>query len=46
MRRRLSGDCGGAASLETQQIVEVEQVYWEHLHLRLSISFRVKDLVP
>ena len=37
---------GGAASLETQQIVEVEQVYWEHLHPEAIYQFRVKDFGP
>ena len=37
---------GGAASLETQQIVEAEQVYWEHLHPEALYQFRVKDFGP
>jgi L(+)-tartrate dehydratase beta subunit len=37
---------GGAASLETQQIVEVEEVYWEHLHPEALYQFRVKDFGP
>ncbi len=37
---------GGAASLETRQIVEVEQVYWEHLHPEALYQFRVKDFGP
>lgn len=37
---------GGAASLETQQIEEVEAVYWEHLHPEALYQFRVKDFGP
>ncbi|MBU0544528.1 MAG: FumA C-terminus/TtdB family hydratase beta subunit [Proteobacteria bacterium] len=37
---------GGAASLETQQIEEVEAVYWEHLHPEALYKFRVKDFGP
>ncbi len=37
---------GGAASLETQQIDAVEQVYWEHLHPEALYQFRVKDFGP
>jgi L(+)-tartrate dehydratase beta subunit len=37
---------GGAASLETQQIVEVEQIFWEHLHPEALYQFRVKDFGP
>jgi L(+)-tartrate dehydratase beta subunit len=37
---------GGAAALETQQIVEVEHVYWEHLHPEALYQFRVKDFGP
>jgi L(+)-tartrate dehydratase beta subunit len=37
---------GGAASLETQQIVEVEAVHWEHLHPEALYQFRVKDFGP
>jgi L(+)-tartrate dehydratase beta subunit len=37
---------GGAASLETQQITEVEAVYWEHLHPEALYQFRVKDFGP
>ena len=37
---------GGAAALETQQIEEVEQVYWEHLHPEALYQFRVKDFGP
>lgn len=37
---------GGAASLETQQIEEVEHVYWEHLHPEALYRFRVKNFGP
>jgi len=37
---------GGAASLETQQIEEVEAVYWAHLHPEALYQFRVKDFGP
>jgi L(+)-tartrate dehydratase beta subunit len=37
---------GGAAALETQQIEEVEHVYWEHLHPEALYQFRVKDFGP
>jgi len=37
---------GGAASLETQQIEDVEAVYWEHLHPKALYQFRVKDFGP
>jgi L(+)-tartrate dehydratase beta subunit len=37
---------GGAASLETQQIVRVEAVHWEHLHPEALYQFRVKDFGP
>ncbi len=37
---------GGAASLETQQIEEVEAIYWEHLHPEALYKFRVKDFGP
>ncbi len=37
---------GGAASLETTQIEQVEQVYWEHLHPEAIYKFRVKDFGP
>jgi len=37
---------GGAASLETQQIVEVAHVHWEHLHPEALYEFRVKDFGP
>ena len=33
---------GGAAALETQQIEDIEAVYWEHLHPGVY-QFRVKD---
>lgn len=37
---------GGAAALETQQIKEVEAVYWEHLHPEALYQFRVEDFGP
>jgi L(+)-tartrate dehydratase beta subunit len=37
---------GGAAALETQQIEEVEAVYWEHLIPEALYQFRVKDFGP
>jgi L(+)-tartrate dehydratase beta subunit len=37
---------GGSAALETQQIEEVEAVYWEHLHPEALYQFRVKDFGP
>jgi len=37
---------GGAASLETEQIEEVEAIYWEHLHPEALYQFRVKDFGP
>ena len=37
---------GGAASLETEQIEEVEEVFWEHLHPEALYQFRVKDFGP
>ena len=37
---------GGAASLETQQIVAVEAIYWEHLHPEALYQFKVKDFGP
>jgi L(+)-tartrate dehydratase beta subunit len=37
---------GGVAALETQQIEEVEAVYWEHLHPEALYQFRVKDFGP
>lgn len=37
---------GGAASLETTQIEEVEKVYWEHLHPEAIYKLRVKDFGP
>jgi L(+)-tartrate dehydratase beta subunit len=37
---------GGAASLETLQIEEIEEVYWEHLLPECLWRFRVRDLGP
>lgn len=37
---------GGAAALETKQIEEVEEVYWEHLHPEALYKFRVRDFGP
>lgn len=37
---------GGAAALETDQIEEVEEVYFEHLHPEALYRFRVKDFGP
>ncbi len=37
---------GGAAALETTQIEEVEDVYWEDLHPEAIYKFRVKDFGP
>lgn len=37
---------GGSAALETQQIEEVEAVYWEHLHPEALYQFRVKGFGP
>jgi L(+)-tartrate dehydratase beta subunit len=37
---------GGAAALETQQIEEVEEVYWPELHPEAIYKFRVKDFGP
>jgi L(+)-tartrate dehydratase beta subunit len=37
---------GGAAALETQQIEEVEAVYWEHLHPEALYQFKVRDFGP
>lgn len=37
---------GGAAALETEQIEEVEAVYFEHLHPEALYRFRVKDFGP
>lgn len=37
---------GGSAALETLQIEEVEDVYWEHLHPEALYRFRVKDFGP
>ncbi len=37
---------GGAAALETEQIEELEEVYFEHLHPEALYRFRVKDFGP
>ena len=37
---------GGAAALETEQIEEVEAVYFEELHPEALYRFRVKDFGP
>lgn len=37
---------GGAAALETTQIEEVEEVYWEDLHPEAIYKFRVKEFGP
>lgn len=37
---------GGAAAVETDQIVEVENVYWEELHPEAIYQFKVKDFGP
>jgi L(+)-tartrate dehydratase beta subunit len=37
---------GGAAALETTQIVEIEEVYWEELMPECLWKFRVKDFGP
>jgi L(+)-tartrate dehydratase beta subunit len=37
---------GGAASLETTQIEEVEDVIWEHLHPEAIYKLRVRDFGP
>jgi len=37
---------GGAASLETTQIEQVEEVYWPHLHPEAIYKFRVKNFGP
>jgi len=37
---------GGAASLETTQIEEVEEVYWEHLHPEAIYKLRVNNFGP
>ena len=37
---------GGAAALETMQIEEIEQVWWEDLMPECLWKFRVKDLGP
>ena len=36
----------GAAALETEQIEEVEEVYFEHLHPEALYRFRVKNFGP
>jgi L(+)-tartrate dehydratase beta subunit len=37
---------GGAAALETTQIEEVEEVYWEDLHPEAIYKLRVRDFGP
>ena len=37
---------GGAAAVETTQIVEVKAVHWEHLHPEALYEFIVKDFGP
>jgi L(+)-tartrate dehydratase beta subunit len=37
---------GGAAALETNQIVEVEKVYWEDIHPEALYQFRVENFGP
>jgi L(+)-tartrate dehydratase beta subunit len=37
---------GGAAALETTQIEEVEEVYWEDLHPEAIYKLRVKEFGP
>ncbi len=37
---------GGAAAVETRQIVEVEKVYFEDLHPEALYQFKVKDFGP
>ena len=37
---------GGAAAVETTQIEEVEEVFWEDLHPEAIYKFRVKDFGP
>lgn len=37
---------GGAAAVETKQIVEVEKVYFEELHPEALYQFRVKNFGP
>ncbi|MGA2959969.1 MAG: FumA C-terminus/TtdB family hydratase beta subunit [Thermodesulfobacteriota bacterium] len=37
---------GGAAAVETKQIVEVEKVYFEELHPEALYQFKVKDFGP
>ena len=32
--------------METQQIEEIEAIYWEHLHPEALYQFRVKDFGP
>jgi len=42
----LGRDYGGAAALETTQIEEIEDVYWEELMPECLWKFRVKDFGP
>jgi len=37
---------GGAAAIETKQVVEVEKVYFEELHPEALYQFKVKDFGP
>jgi L(+)-tartrate dehydratase beta subunit len=37
---------GGAAALETTQIEEIEEVYWEDLHPEAIYKLRVRDFGP
>jgi L(+)-tartrate dehydratase beta subunit len=37
---------GGAAAVETKQIIEVEKVYFEELHPEALYQFKVKDFGP
>ncbi len=37
---------GGAAALETKQIVEVEKVYFEELHPEALYQFKVQNFGP
>ena len=37
---------GGAAAVETKQIVEVEKVHFEELHPEALYQFKVKDFGP
>jgi L(+)-tartrate dehydratase beta subunit len=37
---------GGAAALETTQIEEIEEVYWEDLHPEAIYKFRVREFGP